>query len=87
MPTIPRSVRATSATLDSAAVANVSAMTDLIKLSRALKLSGLPISIRTATREFAEGRVPGAITGGVDSYSGTGGIVRNLIVIHLSVGA
>ena len=37
------------------------AMTDNIRLSQALKLSGLPVSLRTAAKLIAKGKVPGAV--------------------------
>lgn len=46
---------------DNAARSRVAAMSHQTKLAQALKSSGLPISIRTATREIAAGRVPGAV--------------------------
>jgi hypothetical protein len=54
-------------------------MNDQFPLAAALKSSGLPISIRTASREIAAGRVPGAVLIGKRWYC-TGAQLRAALV-------
>ena len=56
-----RGTRANPDKQDAAALATLASMNDQLPLAAALKSSGLPISIRTAFREIAAGRVPGAV--------------------------